>query len=202
MHRPLRFLILVVISISLGGVVYKVAETLWVQKVLEMKHDPIKLLDLVPDAALQLKDFRRSKVEKGRKIWEVTGEEAVYFKKNKEAKISKPKLIFYHESGEPIEVRGDQGHLYFADREIEKIRLQGKVEIHYQGFVLKTTEIVYLQEQDQVISQGKVAMKGEGLEMEGVGAEISLRDQKIRLQSDVKTRIEPKLLERNRIRPS
>ena len=124
------------------------------------------------------------------------------FKKNKEAKISKPKLIFYHESGEPIEVRGDQGHLYFADREIEKIRLQGKVEIHYQGFVLKTTEIVYLQEQDQVISQSKVAMKGEGLEMEGVGAEISLRDQKIRLQGDVKTRIEPKLLERNRIRPS
>ncbi len=202
MHRSIRFLILVVISISLGGVVYKVAEILWLQKVLEMKQDPTKLLDLIPEAALQLKDFRRTKVEEGRKLWEVMGEEAVYFKESKEAKIKGPRLTFYHESGETIEVRGDQGHLFFADGEIEKMKLQGKVEVHYQRFVLKTKEIVYLQKQGQIISQSKVTIKGDGIELEGVGAEISLRDKKIRLQGDVKTRIEPNLFERNRIRPS
>ena len=200
MKRSARYVILAVICVSLGGVVYKVAETLWLQKMLEFKQNPTRLMEIVPEAALQLKDFRRSKVEGGQKIWEVTGDEAIYVKENKEAIIKTPRLTFYHESGEPIEVRGEQGRLYFGDRDIEKIQLQGNVEVYYQGFVLKTDEIIYVQKQDQVVSHGKVAMKGDGLELEGVGAEISLKGETIRLHDRVKTRIEPDLLKGRKVR--
>jgi len=200
MNRPVRFLILVVISISLGGVIFRVAETLYIQKVMEIKQDPTKLLDMIPQPALHIKDFRRSKVEGGRKIWEITGEEAVYLKENKEALIQAPRLTFYHESGEPIEVSGEQGRIFLSGRVIEKIQLKGRVEIHYQGFVFKTAEITYIQKQDLVVSQSTVAMKGDGLELEGVGAEISLKNGTIKLQNKVKARIETDLLEGKKIR--
>jgi hypothetical protein len=65
MIRPKRIIILSVISISLGAVIYKVAETLWLQKLMEFQENPVKILDLVPQPALQLKEFRRSKVRGG-----------------------------------------------------------------------------------------------------------------------------------------
>ncbi len=194
MFRPKKLIILTVISISLGTVIYKVAETLWLQKIMEFQEDPIKILDLVPQAALQLKDFRRSKVEEGRKVWEITGDEAVYLKADREAVITSPRLVFYNQNEENVEVRGDVGHIYFNEREMDRLELRGEVEIYYQGFILKTNEIVYYQNKNQVISKGKVAMKGKGLDLEGVGAEISLNNSKLRFRDKVKTKIRPDVL--------
>jgi len=196
MIRPSKLIILSVISISLGAVIYKVAETLWLQKVMEFQEDPVKILDLLPQPALQLKEFRRSKVEEGRKVWEITGQEAVYIKADKEAVITTPRLIFYNQDNENVEVHGDKGHIYFKDGKMDRLQLQGGVEIFYQGFVLKTNEIVYYQGKNQVTSKGKVVMKGKGLELEGVGAEISLTDSKLRLRNKVKTKIRPDILEK------
>ena len=194
MFRPKKLIILTVISISLGTVIYKVAETLWLQKIMEFQEDPIKILDLVHQAALQLKDFRRSKVEEGRKVWEITGDEAVYLKADREAVITSPRLVFYNQNEENVEVGGDVGHIYFNEREMDRLELRGEVEIYYQGFILKTNEIVYYQNKNQVISKGKVAMKGKGLDLEGVGAEISLNNSKLRLRDKVKTKIRPDVL--------
>ena len=163
---------------------------------MEFQEDPVKILDLLPQPALQLKEFRRSKVEEGRKVWEITGHEAVYIKADKEAVITSPRLIFYNQNNENVEVRGDQGHIYFKDGKMDRLQLQGGVEIFYQGFVLKTNEIVYYQGKNQVTSKGKVAMKGKGLDLEGVGAEISLKDSRLRLRAKVKTKIRPDLLEK------
>ncbi len=196
MIRPSKLIILSVISISLGAVIYKVAETLCLQKVMEFQEDPVKILDLLPQPALQLKEFRRSKVEEGRKVWEITGHEAVYIKADKEAVITSPRLIFYNQNNENVEVRGDQGHIYFKDGKMDRLQLQGGVEIYYQGFVLKTNEIVYYQRTNLVTSKGKVAMKGKGLDLEGVGAEISLKDSRLRLRNKVKTKIRPDILEK------
>ncbi|MCZ6563369.1 MAG: LPS export ABC transporter periplasmic protein LptC, partial [Deltaproteobacteria bacterium] len=175
-----RILLLAVVFVSLGVVIYKVAENLALQKIGEIEQNPMKILDLVPESALRIKEFRRSKVEGGRKVWELTGKEAVYLKAEREAVIKKPWLVFYRETGETMEVNGDEGHLFFNDRGMEKMRLQGSVEVNYQGFILRTDEILYLQDDDRVMSPGKVTVSGKGLELEGEGMEISIRDEKIR----------------------
>ncbi len=194
MVRPTRIIILSLISLSLGAVIYKVAETLWLQKVMEFQEDPMMILDLVPQPALRLKEFRRTKVEGGRKVWELTGNEAVYLKADREAVITSPRLIFYNKNNKNLEVRGDQGHIYFNDGEMDRLQLRGGVEIYYQGFVLKTSEIIYHQRTNQVTSEGKVAMKGKGLDLEGVGVVISLQDARLRLKARVKTKIRPDVL--------
>jgi len=198
--RSLRIPLLAVVFISLGVVVYKVVQNLSLQKIAEIEQNPIKVLDYVPESALRLKEFRRIKIEGGRKVWELTGKEAVYLKAEKEAIIKKPRLVFFHKNGETMELSGDEGHLFLKDGGMEKMELQGTVEVNFQGYILQTDELHYLQDDDRVVSPGKVTVKGQGLELEGVGMELSLQDEKIRLLDRVRTKIRPDQLENKRIK--
>ena len=67
MRRRNRLILLVVIFLSLGGVAYKVGESLWIMKAEEIRKDPLKALEYLPESALQMKDFHRAKLENGQK---------------------------------------------------------------------------------------------------------------------------------------
>lgn len=201
-RKTLGAVLLVAIFASLGGVAYKVAENIWLTKAREIKENPSKLLDYVPEAALRIKDFHRAKLEGGQKVWELFGTEAHYLKTQKEVVIKKPRMIFYQKGSSIIEVTGDDGHLWLADAggEMEKAHLQGQVHVNYRGFVLNTDEILYLKSKNQVVLPGKVTVKGDGLELEGVGMEIGLDEEKMRLLKKVKTKLEPRRMESKRAR--
>jgi LPS export ABC transporter protein LptC len=199
-RRKMRLILLIGIFASIGGVGYKVAESIWLMKGAEIKKDPLALLDYVPEAALHVKEFHRTKVEDGRKVWEVSGDEAHYLKADREAVIRRPKVVFYNKKGETLEARGDEARLFFAEREIEKLTLQGDIEVSFQGFVFHTEEILYMSQSNSVVSPGKVSLKGEGLDLEGIGMEMDLTSEKIRFLQKVRTRIEPEKLEKIRSR--
>ena len=104
MRKVRRSILLFAILLSLGGVAFKVTEIVRrMQK--EIKSSPIKVLDYLPESALQLKDFHRAKIENGRKVWELFGEEANYFKEQKEALIKKPRFYYYDKKGEVARLR-------------------------------------------------------------------------------------------------
>src|SRR5207247_9410459 len=105
---------------------------------------PLKALDYLPDSALNMKDFRRAKIEEGRKVWELFGDEANYYKEQKEAIIKKPRFYYYDKKGQTAETTGDMAHLYLNENELEKMELQGGVEVTYQGYVLNYEHDVYL----------------------------------------------------------
>lgn len=191
-HKGLRVFLVIAIFASLGLVAYKVTQNI--------RKNRLTFLDYVPGPVLQVKDFRRTKVEGGRKVWDVAGEEARYLKAEKEAVIKRPRIVFYAKSGDTIEVTGNEGRLFFTDQDMEKMQLQGEIRVNYQGFVLQTDEILYLKSTDQMISPAKVIIRGEGLELEGIGMEISLQDEKFRLLQKVKTKLQPEQLGNKRTR--
>ena len=201
-RKGIRLILLIAIFASLGGVAYKVAENFWLMKAREIKKNPSKLLDYVPEAALQIKDFRRAKIEGGRKVWELFGTEARYLKTEKEVIIKKPLMIFYQKDNNTLEATGSDGRLWLTERdgEMEKAELQGQVQVNYRGYVLNTDEILYLKSTNQMVLPGKVTVKGDGMELEGVGMEIVLDEEKIRLLKKVKTKLEPGRLENKRTR--
>src|SRR5882762_7575236 len=101
MRRIRRSILLFAIFLSLGGVAFKVTEIVRrMQK--ETKANPIKVLDYLPESALRLKDFHRAKIENGRKVWELFGEEANYFKEQKEAVVKKPRFHYYDKKGDLV----------------------------------------------------------------------------------------------------
>ncbi|MBI2997125.1 MAG: LPS export ABC transporter periplasmic protein LptC [Deltaproteobacteria bacterium] len=199
-RKGVRSLLLLLIGATLGGVGYKVADTVWTARVDEMRKEPLKFLDRLPDVALQLKDFHRAKIEGGRKMWELWGEEARYLKGEKQAVIKKPRFIFYDKNERTLEATGDEGRLFFTDKELEEMNMKGDVQVTYQGYILRTEEAFYFKSKNQVVAPGKVTLKAEGLELEGVGMEIKLEEEKVRLLKEVKTKVDPNQLENQGLR--
>jgi LPS export ABC transporter protein LptC len=196
-------ILLIGIFASLSGVAYKVVDHLWQMKAREVRKDPTKVLDYLPEAALKISDFRRAKIEGGKKVWELFGDEARYLKSERQLLIKNPRMILYQKDSSTIEAAGKSGHLWLAgdEGEMEKAQLVGEVRLRYRDFLLHTEEILYVKGSSQVLLPGKVAMKGDGMELEGVGMEISLDDEKMRLLQKVRTKVEPQKLESRRTRP-
>lgn len=189
------------IVLSLGGVAYKVTETVQNMEK-QIKKNPLKALDYLPESSLQMKDFHRAKIEDGRKVWEIFGDEAQYFKEQKEAMISKPRFYYYDKKGEAVETLGDEARIYLNEKELEKLVLRGGVQVTFQGYVLKSEEASYLPAKDQIVIPNRTKVTGEGLELEGASMEVELETQKIRLVNNVKTKIEPEKMANKKNKPA
>ncbi|TMA13518.1 MAG: LPS export ABC transporter periplasmic protein LptC [Deltaproteobacteria bacterium] len=196
-RKTTRLVLLVAISASLGGVGYKVAEQLWLMKSREFKKNPLKVLDYLPEAALQIKDFHRSQVDGNRKVWEIFGDEARYLKEEKQAVIKNPRILFYSKDGKTLEATGKEGNLFFTGEQtdpqgsIDRMQMRGDIQVSYQGFTFNTDELLYFKSKDQIVSPGRVTLKGDGMELEGVGMEIAIQDEKLHLAQNVKTKLQP-----------
>jgi LPS export ABC transporter protein LptC len=190
MRKARRSILLLVIVLSLGGVAYKVAQMVGhAQR--EIKANPLKALDYLPESSLQIKDFHRSKIEDGRKVWELFGEEASYYREQKEAVIKKPKFYYYDKKGEVAETQGDEARLYLNEKELDRMELRGDIQVSFQGYVLKSEEANYLPAKDQIVLPTHTTVVGDGIAVEGARMEVELEDKKIRLIQSVKTKIEP-----------
>lgn len=168
----------------------------------EIKKKPLKALDYLPESLLRIKDFHRAKIEDGRKVWELFGEEASYFKEQKEAVIKKPRFYFYDKKGEVAETTGDEAHIYLNEKELERMELRGAIQVTFQGYVLKSEEANYLPAKDQIILPNHTTVVGEGINLEGSRMEVELEDKKIRLLRQVKTKLEPDKLAKKKTKSS
>ena len=193
MRKARRYILLAAILISLGGVTYKVSEIVRrAQK--EIKANPMTALDYLPESALQIKDFHRSKIEDGRKVWELFGEEANYYKERKEAVIKNPRFYYYDKKGEVAETKGDQALIYLNEKELERMELRGAIEVTFQGYVLRSEEANYTPADDQIVLPSRTTVVGEGIAVEGARMEVELEGKKIRMIQSVRTKIEPEKL--------
>ena len=193
MRKARRSVLLLVIFLSLGGVGYKVYDIVrGVQG--QIKKNPLKALEYLPDSALQMKDFHRAKIENGRKIWELYGDEAIYFKDQKEAVIKKPKFYYYDREGEAIETNANEARIYLNEKELDRMELRGGIQVSFQGYVLNSEEANYFPSKDRIVLPTRTKVVGEGMELEGSRMEIEMEDKKIRLLQNVRTKIEPEKL--------
>jgi LPS export ABC transporter protein LptC len=201
MRKARRSILLTAILISLAAITYKVTDILRrVHK--EIKATPIKALDYLPESALRLKEFHRAKIEDGRKVWELFGDEASYFKEQKEALIKKPRFYYYDKKGEVVETTGNEALLYLNEKELERMELHGDVQVTFQGYILKSEEANYLPAKDQIVLPNRTTVTGEGIELEGARMEVEIQDKKIRLLRAVKTKIEPEKMAKKKNSPS
>jgi LPS export ABC transporter protein LptC len=198
MRRHRRLILLIAIFLSLGGVGYKVTQTLLAQRLREFQKNPLKALDYLPEAALKMKDFHRAKIENGRKVWEIFGDEASYLKEQKQAIITKPRFYYYDKKGETAETTGEVARLYLNENELERMELQGAIQVTYQGYTLKSEEAIYLPGRQLITLPTKTTILSNGLELEGSSMEVELEEKKMRMLRDVKTKLEPDKLDKNK----
>lgn len=193
MRKTKRALLLTVILLSLGAVAYKVADVVGqLNKV--VKKGPVAVLDSLPDAALQIKDFHRAKIENGRKVWELFGDEANYLKDKREARIKRPRFLYYDKKDEAAETSAETAHIFLNEKELERLELKGGVRVSMKGYVLTSESADYLPAKEQIFLPTRTQVVGEGISIEGASMEVELEGKKIRMVRDVKTKIEPEKL--------
>jgi LPS export ABC transporter protein LptC len=195
--RRFRTILLIAISALLGIVTYKVGESVWQAKKKGLsKTIAREALNLMPDQALQIKDFHRAQVEGDRKIWEVFGDEAKYNKDEKLLAVQKARILFYQKDDTTIEAIGKEGNLWMGEgqSDLEKAQLLGEVQVTFRGYVLRTNEILYFKSRNMMVLPSRVSIKGEGMELEGSHMEISLNDEKLHLNGNVRTKVVPNKL--------
>jgi len=197
MRKTRRLVLLSAAFIALAAVAYKVVETVSLAQQ-EIIKSPIKALEYLPESALHVKDFRRAKVENGRKIWEVMGEEADYYKDQKQAVIKKPRFVYYDKDGEAAETSGAVARMFLGDKELEKLQLEGGIQVSYQNYTLKSEEAIFFPEEQRILMPKRTTLVGGGFELEGSSMEIELESRKVRLRHNVKTKIEPSKIEKRK----
>ena len=193
--RRFRIILLVAISALLGIVIYKVGESVLRTKKGVGKELAKTAINLLPDEALQIKDFHRAQVEGDRKIWEVFGDEARYNKDEKLLAVQKARILFYQQDT-TIEAIGKVGNLWMGEgqSDLEKAQLLGDVQVTFRGYVLRTNEILYFKSRNMMVLPSRVSIKGEGMELDGSHMEINLNDEKLRLNGNVRTKVVPNKL--------
>jgi len=190
MRKIRRTLLLIIIILSLGAVTYKVTDVVRQMKKLALKS-PVAVLDSLPDSVLNIKDFHRAKIEDGRKVWELFGDEANYLKDKKEAVITRPRFLYYDKNDEAAETSAEIAHVFLNEKELERLELKGGVRVTMKGYVLTSESANYLPAKEQISLPTRTHVVGEGISIEGASMEVELEGKKIRMVRDVKTKIEP-----------
>jgi LPS export ABC transporter protein LptC len=138
-----------------------------------------------------MRDFRRSKIEDGRKVWEILGDEANYYKDEKQAVIKNPRFLYYDKKGDVAETTGKVAKMFFNDKELEQLKLEGNIEVNYRGYTLKSEQAIYLPDEKRIVLPSRATVVTDGMAVEGSRMELELEDKKVRLLQNVKTKIEP-----------
>ncbi len=193
MRKTRRALLLAVILLSLGGVAYKIVDVMRQMTRVAVKN-PVAVLDALPEATLHIKDFHRAKIENGRKVWELFGDDAHYLKEKGEAMIKNPRFLYYDKKDEAVETVAKTAHVFLNDKELERLELKGEVRVTMKGYVLTSESANYLPAKEQIFLPSRTQVVGEGIAIEGASMEVEVEEKKIRMVRDVKTKIEPEKL--------
>jgi LPS export ABC transporter protein LptC len=185
-RRRLRTALLMVVVASLVGIGYLVSRSV------ARRADPLLELgaDLLPQVAQRIQNFRRVKVEKGRTVWEITAEDAQYLAQSDEVVVREPRMRLYlKDGGRECQVTGSEGRLVLDGRELRGLTLRGSVHVLMDDLQLETDEATYDRERDLITSPARVVIRGRALEVHGLGMEISVGPQQVRLLDDVHTTV-------------
>jgi LPS export ABC transporter protein LptC len=181
----LRATLLVAVASALVGIGYLTSRSVTARR-------PHTLRDLgegfLPQVAQRIQNFRRVKVEKGRTVWEITAKDAQYFERQDEIIVREPRMTFFLE-GRQARIEGAEGRLTLAGQELRMLTLRGGVAVRLDDLELDTEEATYDRSRDMITSPALVTIRGRTLEVSGLGMEVEVGPQLVRLLEHVHTTV-------------
>ncbi|HEV7730952.1 MAG TPA: LPS export ABC transporter periplasmic protein LptC [Candidatus Binatia bacterium] len=183
----LRAGLLVVVAVSLAGIGYQVWRNVAERAPRSLEELGIQLL---PQVAQHIRNFRRVKVKSGRMEWEITASDGQYFEARNEVVVRDPEITFYETDGRRRgRLVGSEGRLVLENqgKEIASVVLTGAVGVWIDDLELHTEEANYDRASDRISAAGPVSIKGKAIDVNGVGMEVDVEPQRIRLLAEVRT---------------
>jgi LPS export ABC transporter protein LptC len=184
-RRQVRSGLAVVLLMALAGLAVQLGRSQWQQHLRGLRN---RELDFLPAVAQRIQNFRRVKMEGGRKAWEVAAREAQYTEEDSQVAIEAPEVSFYLKGDQGVvSIRGDQGKILLDGREMDRVELSGAIEIRFNDYLIRTDRAVYERASDTVVSPDAVTISGRGLLLTGRGMTVEMEEQRLRLEGKVET---------------
>jgi len=148
-------------------------------------------IGIVPNVAQRIQDFHRVKVDKGRKVWEVSAREARYHDDRGVVIVNEPVVSFFAKDGREISLRGEEGKVALSARELRSVEMTGDIVVRLGDYALRTRSARYERLRGMIVAPGPVEISGGSLEARSDRMEIDIDHHILRLRDDVHVTLRP-----------
>lgn len=153
-----------------------------------------RLIDELPppqEALVQrMTEFRRVKMQDGKKVWEIVARQARYFADTNAVVIDTPEVSLYFSDGEAVALRCREGTLHLdGESELLHIELRGNLEMQMGSISLKTDQATYDRQKNTISSDGVIHVVGQGFTLEGKGYTVAVDTKRLTLNTEVYTTV-------------
>lgn len=144
--------------------------------------------DFVPDVAQHIQNFRRIKLKNGKAVWEVQADDAQYHEGDGALVVQNPHVTFYMDDGKRrAELTGEEGRLKLDGKELSAVTITGEVVLLLDDLEIRTDTAHYDHEEDRIKAPGVVTIHSKTLDVRGLGMEVEVTPQVMRLLGEVHT---------------
>jgi LPS export ABC transporter protein LptC len=177
-----------VLVLAVGAVGVQLVRSQWAQHLRSLRS---RELDFLPQVAQRIENFRRVKMEGDRKVWEVAAREAQYYEEDHQIVVDEPEVNFFVKDDQGVvSVKGQQGKIMLDGREMDRVDLDGGIELKFRDYLVKTDKAYYQRADDSVVSPGAVVVTGDGLTLSGERMTVEMGSQRVRVEGKVRTVLE------------
>lgn len=191
MKKRFRFTVMVAVATLLCAVGLLVGRSLWQQHQRDITR---KGLEFLPGVSQHIRDFHRVKMQDGRKVWEVSAQDAQYFQEDNLVVVRQAKMDLYLRDGRTVGLKGDEARIILDGREINRVELSGAIQVTASEYVIRTERATYDHGRDLISAPGAVEISGRALELRGDSMEVQVANERVSLFRNVSMQLQPRLL--------
>jgi LPS export ABC transporter protein LptC len=118
--------------------------------------------------------------------WELEAETVVGSESLDKVTLSHPRVVYHGGRGGKIFLTADTGNL---DKQRRSVLAKGNVKIRYEGFVFAAGDMDYSEAKRTAETASPVSLEGEDFQLQGKGLKMSIQDEEIVIEQDVKARL-------------
>lgn len=188
-RRAWRWVLAVVLVLSLAALGVMVSRRTGGPDLLEPSFLATQAL---PELLQRIRNFHRVITREGRKVLEVSAQEASYYKNDKAIEIVAPKVIFY-EGGERVgEVSAAKGRLYLDGTEVLSVEVSGDVLFEIGRLSLRTQNLTYDRATNLIRARGEARVEAAELSLTGTDLAVDMLERSAVIGSGVKMTLHPR----------
>lgn len=175
LQKTAQFLVVVMIALLIGGYA--------VSRIWRSDRDTFKIPTEVQSGS-RIEKF--SVAVPGTNPWQLKASSATVTDDMNVVALTGPTVVYQGGKGGTILLSADSGQW---NRKSGNVHAHGNVVIRYQDMTFATGEIAYSQDKKQAETDAAVTMDGGGTRITGKGLRLSIPDEEIVIEHDVKARL-------------
>ena len=179
----LRGFLIVAVVLTLGGIGFLMGQTLVDQR---RAQEKVVREVLDPSVSQSIRQFHRVKVEEGRTVWDLRAEKADMMAAG-QVLVEVPEIAFYSDEGQSVRLSGMRGEVQLQGQDVERIDLNGGIEVELGDYRLETPEAVWQRASNSVVASSGVDLRGGPLVVTGDVMTVNLGSRRILVTGRVKT---------------